>query len=89
MTIKRWSPSNEGTFEYSDGRYVLYTDILAILAERDSLLNEVAELKQELSRYREALERIHHEAINRRRNWDETFCVIEETAKQALEGGKP
>jgi chromosome segregation ATPase len=33
--IQRWSPSNEGTFEYSDGRYVLYTDHLAALAEKD------------------------------------------------------
>jgi hypothetical protein len=61
MTIKRWSPSNEGTFEYSDGRYVLYTDILAILAERDSLLNEVAELEAKLARYRAALEEIQVE----------------------------
>jgi hypothetical protein len=33
--IQRWSPSNEGTFEYSDGRYVLYTDHLAAIAEKE------------------------------------------------------
>jgi chorismate mutase len=80
MTIKRWSPSNEGTFEYSDGRYVLYTDILAILAERDSLLNEVAELKQELSRYREALEEIQVETYE---------VETEQRCAKALKGGKP
>jgi hypothetical protein len=44
MTIQRWSPSNEGTFETTDGRYVLYTDHIAAMKEKDRDISDLLAL---------------------------------------------
>jgi hypothetical protein len=57
--IQRWSPSNEGTFEYSDGRYVLYTDHLAAMKEKDMQeLEDVILIKRQVEQIAALQDRI-------------------------------